>query len=281
MSVKSSLCCFLTGVSFACAAAQDSPAKTVTVQDVPVPVQKQIKEQLGAAKLEDIQREEYDGEISYAVTATRKDGEEHFFTVGEDGQLLSLEVELGEAPAAVQGTIQAQVGTGTLDSVAKSFEEDEIKYDVDITTKEGKERSFTVALNGIITSLQVDLEEVPAPVRATIAGHAGQGSPGEVYRLFEDGQVSYSIELKRDGKTRDLVVAADGKMEALQVGLSDLPAAARKTIAEKIGSGKILRIDKSFTRIQGVDPFKVQGRKDGKPFNFSVGPKGRFLGRDD
>jgi hypothetical protein len=31
----------------------------------------------------------------------------------------------------------------------------------------------------------------------------------------------------------------------------------------------------------GVFPFEVEGRKDGKPFDFSVGPKGRFLGMDD
>jgi hypothetical protein len=31
----------------------------------------------------------------------------------------------------------------------------------------------------------------------------------------------------------------------------------------------------------GVLPYEVTGRKDGKPFNFSVGPRGRFLGMDD
>ncbi len=30
-----------------------------------------------------------------------------------------------------------------------------------------------------------------------------------------------------------------------------------------------------------VLPYEVQGRKDGKPFDFSVGPGGKFLGRDD
>jgi hypothetical protein len=40
-------------------------------------------------------------------------------------------------------------------------------------------------------------------------------------------------------------------------------------------------VDKSFDARRGVLPYEIEARKDGKPFNFSVGPKGRFLGMDD
>ena len=45
--------------------------------------------------------------------------------------------------------------------------------------------------------------------------------------------------------------------------------------------GRILRIDKSFEPRQGVLPCEIEAHKEGKPFNFSVGPKGRFLGMDE
>jgi len=55
----------------------------------------------------------------------------------------------------------------------------------------------------------------------------------------------------------------------------------RKTIKEQIGDGTRLRIDRSFAEAKGVMPYEVQGRKNGKPFDFSIGPRGRFLGMDD
>jgi hypothetical protein len=71
-------------------------------------------------------------------------------------------------------------------------------------------------------------------------------------------------------------------MRREQVALEDTIPAVRKTIRQKMGDGKILRIDKSLVeKRMGVLAFEVQGRKDGKPFNFSVGPQGRFLWMDD
>jgi hypothetical protein len=55
----------------------------------------------------------------------------------------------------------------------------------------------------------------------------------------------------------------------------------QKTIREKIGTGKILRIDKSFERRSKTLPYEVEGMKNGKPFNFSVGAAGKFLGMDE
>jgi len=68
----------------------------------------------------------------------------------------------------------------------------------------------------------------------------------------------------------------------VEVTLRDVAPKARNSIQSQIGDGKILRIDQSMSEIdKGVLPYQVEGRKDGKPFDFSVGPKGRFLGMDD
>jgi len=76
-------------------------------------------------------------------------------------------------------------------------------------------------------------------------------------------------------------VELDGSLSSEQVSLDQVPAPAQRTIKNQIGDGKILRIDKSFVKEKGVLPYEVQGRKDGKPFDFSVGPRGRFLGMND
>ena len=134
---------------------------------LPANVQKTIREQLGGAKLAGIERNSEDGEITFTVSATKGDTEREF-TVGEDGTLLSLEIALEDAPPVVQKAIKAQVGQGGLDSVSKQFDDNEINYEVQMTRKDGAERSFTVALDGKLISLQLSLEETPPAIRKTI-----------------------------------------------------------------------------------------------------------------
>jgi hypothetical protein len=203
------------------------------------------------------------------------------FTVAADGKLLSEGVSLEETPPPVQITIKAHLRDGTLDNIEKTFEETQINYDVDITRKDGVSRSFTVGLDGKLLSLQISLEEAPAPVKKTIQTNLAGGKLQEIHRTFEDGAVSYYVEFSRDGKARDLSVAPNGKLESVHLFLSELPPEAQATTLDKIGNGRIGRIDKVFERKEGVLPFEIEGSKDGRPFNFSVGPKGEFLGMDE
>jgi hypothetical protein len=265
-------------VTFSLSAAETT--KTLSIHQLPPAVQKTVKFELGDSKLIQIEQNEEDGEITYAITRKVKD-EERYFTVAADGTLSAVEVAVDETPPLVQNTIKGQVRDGTLDNIEKTFEGNDINFEVDMTTKSGAARSFTVALDGKLNSVQVTLEEIPAPVRKTIEEHVGNGKLVDIFRLTEGKEISYDAEVDHDGKMRDIIVSPAGKLESIQMFLSEIPAEAQKTINEKIGNGKVTRIDKNFTPRQGVQPFEVEGRKDGKPFNFSVGPKGRFLGMDD
>jgi uncharacterized membrane protein YkoI len=188
---------------------------------------------------------------------------------------------LDETPIPVQRTIKIQVGEGTIEAIEKSFDEDEISYDVDMKRKDGAERSFSVALDGKLQAMEVVLEETPAAVRKTIEASLGTAKLEDVYHMFEEGETSYYVEVRRDGKLRDFSVAENGKLQSVQMFLSETPAEVQSTINEKLGNGKLSRVDKSFEARRGVLPYEIEARKDGKPFNFSVGPKGRFLGMDD
>ncbi|HSU53989.1 MAG TPA: hypothetical protein VLT36_08035 [Candidatus Dormibacteraeota bacterium] len=214
------------------------------------------------------------------MNLTTKAGQERYFTVSADGTLTAVEVGLEETPPEVQKTIKAQVGAGKLENIEKTIEDKDISYEVDMTTKAGQERSFTVGIDGKLTMAQIGLEEVPTAAKKTFEEHLGNQKFGDIYRMYDGANISYDAEVHQGDKTRDIVVSADGKLESIQVFLGELPTAAQKTIQEKLGSGQIIRIDKSTEKRGGVEPFEVEARKDGKPFNFSVGPRGRFLGVD-
>jgi len=259
-------------------AAQTSTSNP-SLHQLPPEVQKAVKTELGDDRLIGIEKEDEDGEVSYTITRAVKDGE-RFFTMGSDGRLLSREISLDEAPPAVQKTIKTQLGQGTIESIEKSFEDGEISFDVEMKKKDGAESSFNVAPDGKLTCAQIALAEIPGPARKTIEAHVGNGKLGDIYRLIDGDDVLYDAEVNHGGKTRDVVAAPNGKLESIQVFLDEVPAEAQMTIRERLGNGKLVRIDKSFTPRHGVEPFEVESRKEGKPFNFSVAPKGRFLGMD-
>ena len=252
--------------------------RTVSIHQVPPAVKKTIESQAAGFKLGEIEKDDSGGEVSYIVTVS-KEGRESDFTVSEDGRLLAVELTLEAAPAAVQKTIKAQVGQGELDSLENNLEEN--SYEIEYTRKDGTDRYFSVKEDGKLLTVQVALAEVPPVVRKTIEANLGKGKLGNIYRTTENGEVSFDAEVNLEEKQREMSVAENGKLESLQVFLAETPEPVQKTIREKLGSGKLIRIDHSFVPDRGVLPYEVEARKDGKPFNFSVGPNGRFLGMDD
>ncbi len=254
--------------------------KAVPFSALPPAVQRTIQKQAGNAVPAEAERVEEDGDVTFDVEIA-VGGNERDITVAEDGTLLSIEMDFSETTAAVQKAVRAQIATGKLVSVDKTFDGAETSYDVVMTTKDGQERAFTAEENGTISSLEVGLAETPPAVQKTIAAQLGAGQPGTITRIFDEA-TTYEVDATAtDGREREFSVAADGEMLSARVTLEELNAAVQQTIREHIGTGKILRIDHSFERRNKTLPFEIEGRKDGKPFNFSVGEAGRFLGMDE
>jgi hypothetical protein len=61
----------------------------------------------------------------------------------------------------------------------------------------------------------------------------------------EDGKTVYEIETKVNGKSRDLSLDATGAVIEVEeeVEMNSLPAAAREAIRQKIGEGKLKKVE--------------------------------------
>jgi uncharacterized membrane protein YkoI len=257
-------------------------AKTVAIADTPAAVQKTVAAQVGDGKVEDINRSMENGETVFEVDFATKAGDDRDFTVADDGTLLSVGVSLADTPAAVQKTIQAQLPGWEITGINKNVADAEISYDVEVS-KNGRERSFNVDNNGVLSSVEVDLAETPVAVQAAIKARVGNDTLRSIDEDLDPDGNSFDVEaVAKDGSRKTFSVAPDGRLLSEGVTLDQVPPAARQTIMEKIGNGKILEIDKSLFEKRGnILPYEVQGRKDGKEFDFSVGPRGRFLGMDN
>jgi uncharacterized membrane protein YkoI len=256
-------------------------SKTVALSDAPAAVQKTIQAQKGDGTLGEIDQVTDDGETFYDVELTAKDGNEHDFTVDADGTLSSVEVTLADAPAPVQKTIKTLAAGDGLEGIDKNMDDSEVTYDVEVMTN-GQEKDFTLADDGTLLSSEVALNETPDAVQKTIQTRVGDGKLESVDKNFDDDGITYDVEMTtKAGREKDFTVAADGTLSSVRVTLAETPPAVRRTIKDRVGNGNILEIDKSFAKERGAFHYEIEDRKNGRPFDFSVGPRGRFLGMDD
>ena len=265
--------------AIAASAASAVADETVALSDTPAAVQKTIQEQVADGKMGDITKSADDLDVVYDVDLTAKNGFERDFTVARDGTLLSVEVTLAETPAEVRQTMQTELDGSGPDSIDKNLDGSDVSYDVEGPGADGKEMDFTVDEDGSLSSRQIRLDTAPDAVQKTVASELNGGKVEIVDENFDDDGTNFDVTVTSPDASFNLT--ADGKMTSKEVGLDEVPARARAAIRIHIGDGTILRVDKSFVRKDNVFPFEVEGRKDGKPFDFSVAPRGRFLGMND
>jgi len=246
----------------------------VFMRELPAPAQAMVRSQLGNSQLVDIFWTDDIGEISYEVEVARN-GKSHSFSVAPNGQLLSLQVSLAEAPEPVRKTIQARVGNGTIDDLYWAIEDEEVIYVVE-TTQNGKEHSFSVGADGEFLSSTVALSETPVPVQNAIKRQLGDGRLGEIERSEDGSEVSFEVKTLRNGRRRCFSLAVDGKIISQQVLLAETPAEVRDAIQKEIRGGRIIRIDQ--TTDGGESAYEVEAKKGGKRISFAINAAGKIEG---
>ena len=281
MVLKSTLLLsFFLAAGGGASAADDS--KTVALSDTPATVQKAITGHIAGGQLGDIDKTSEGGETVFVASFTNKAGVERDFTVADDGTLLSEEMTFAEVPAAVQQAIRQEATGWQLVSIDKNLDDTEISYDVE-TTKGDKTEKFTVAEDGDTLSEVVPLSATPAPVQTAIKTRVADGLVIAIDQIFQPEGSTFEVEATtKNGVSKSFSVSTNGQVLTEEITLEKLSPGARKTIETKVGDGKVLHVEKSLAeKKDGVLPFKVQARKDGKSFDFLVGPRGRFLGMDN
>jgi hypothetical protein len=265
----------------ASAAIADQPPAPVALASTPPAVQKAVLSRVANGTIEEIDRTDESGEVTFDVAFVDKRGIEQGFTLADDGGLLSVEVQLADAPPAVQKTISAEASGWLLEGIDQNMDDTEASMDIEVS-KDGRDKYFTVAGDGDVLSAQVTLDETPPPVQAAIRAQLPGGTLRSIDENFDPGGNTFDVvALTNAGARKSFTVAPNGSLLSQEVPLQDVPPGARQAIQTQIGNGRILRIDQSSTgkKQKGLS-YEVEARKDGKSFDFSVGPEGKFLGMD-
>jgi uncharacterized membrane protein YkoI len=256
--------------------AQAAPTRQERLEQVlsrqPAAVQSAIRAQVGNGKLQSIQKEENGGDVTYDVELVRA-GKTRSFAVSAEGELLDAEVFMDELPAAVQQAIRQKVGSATLGEIDKSFDDQEISYDVEMISA-GKSRTFTMDAGGKLIDEEVLLSELPAAMQKAIQKEAGEGTVDGIIRSIDGSDTFYDVDISRNGKSRTVTLDANGTLVCAEeeIALAEVPAAAKTQIQTLSASGKVIGITKVSEN--GTISFDVDIREHGKLKSYTVAENG-------
>jgi uncharacterized membrane protein YkoI len=133
---------------------------------------------------------------------------------------------LDQVPEAVKATLLSQ--GGTIEEIEVETENGRTIYEADVTVG-GQKMEMKVAADGSLIGQEADddegdnenqekededetplsIDQVPAPVKATLLREAQGGTIKEIEREDEDGQIVYGAEIVINGQEFDLKIAPD------------------------------------------------------------------------
>ena len=201
----------------------------VTLDEVPEAVKATILKEAKGANITEIEKETKNGKVVYEAEFV-VGGKEVEIKVDPSGKLLSRKVEeedddevsLNEVPAAVKATILKETKGGKIKEIEREKEDGKIVYEVEFVLA-GKKCAITVDPAGKLLGKEVavTLDEVPAPVKATILKEAKGAKIKEIEKETKNGRVIYEAEFVVDGKEVEIKVDPSGKLLGREVEKED------------------------------------------------------------
>lgn len=129
----------------------------------------------------------------------------------------------------------------------------------------------------------IALKNAPAPVQATIIKETAGGEIKEIEEELENGKIVYSAEFVKDGKKKEIHVAADGSLmkeddnededdEEESVPYESLPAAVKAAVEKHLGGAGPFKA-KVETK-KGVKVFEIESKTSEQDVSIEVTESG-------
>ena len=133
---------------------------------------------------------------------------------------------------------------------------------------------FALLAAGLIADTKVKMTDLPAAVQAAVKEQTKNATLVGVSKEADKGKTLYEVETKIGGKTRDLLLDANGTVVEIEdeIELSAVPTAAQQAIQKKAAGGTIKKVEK-LTKGVSIS-YEVALLKNGKSSEFAVNPDG-------
>jgi len=135
-----------------------------------------------------------------------------------------------------------------------------------------------LANSGESQEKRVMKSELPPAVQKAVESESKGATVRGYSSEVENGQREYEVEMTVNGHSRDVTFAADGTILEVeeQVAVQDLPAAVRRGLRQKAGSGRIRKIE-SLRKRGKIVAYEAEVIKSEERYEIQVGPDGKTL----
>ena len=129
---------------------------------------------------------------------------------------------------------------------------------------------------------KITRSDLPPAVRQAV----DEQSRGATVRRFsqekENGKTFYEAELIVHGHSKDVLMDATGSVVEVeeQVAVASLPAAVRRGLQAKAGTGQLIKVEK-LTKKDKLVAYEAKVLTDGKKSEVQVGPDGESLDHEE
>ena len=190
-------------------------------------------------------------------------------------QVIAEPVALIDLPGRVHEAITAKSSMGLVGNIERTVEDDETNYEV-VFKKGEVERRLTFSSEGKVTWTQVFEADLPPTVRQTFNSEFKDARPVEFYRVTEDEEPYYDLEIPAGKSTNSLSVAENGRWWSLEIEVADVPALVRATLERELGPGNCDSISK--TKEDGKIYYEAEGTRGA---HLDIAPDGKVISRED
>ena len=148
----------------------------------------------------------------------------------------------------------------------------------------------SIAISGLLLSTAVGASaqekkiarnELPPAVAATVDHETKGATIKDFTTEREHGRTTYEVETVVNGRTRDVEIAQDGRVNEIEkeVDTASLPAKVQQALSAKAAGGKITKVE-SLTKNGRLVAYEAAMVKSGRLSEFQVGPTGGALAHE-
>ena len=128
---------------------------------------------------------------------------------------------------------------------------------------------------GLAAAGKLKMQDLPPAVQQAVKDQTRNATIVGLSKEKDKGKTVYEVETKVNGRTRDFMVDATGKVYGVEeeVAIDSIPAAARAAIEKQAAGGKVSRVETLTNDGRAVYEAAIV-KKDGKKAEVSVNADG-------
>lgn len=120
-------------------------------------------------------------------------------------------IQMKDLPAAVQQAVKQESAGASIRGFTTEKENGKITYEAEMTVNgHGKDVSFDTTGKVVSVEEEVAIDGIPAAARTTIQKAVGNGKLRKVESVTENGKSFYEASFRKDGKSSEVQVDANG-----------------------------------------------------------------------